>query len=74
MAAGESIGGGVGGGVAAIAAIRPCGRPPTRAMVTIAPTAIAKKEDDFTGPAFWSSAPGLLWVLALALSDIMLKL
>ncbi|MFY9738816.1 MAG: hypothetical protein WAK11_07140, partial [Candidatus Cybelea sp.] len=56
IAAVESIGGGVGGGVAAIAAMRPCGRPPNRAMATIAPPAKASKEDDFTPLGFGGSA------------------
>jgi hypothetical protein len=78
-AGGESIGGGVGGGVAATAAILPSGRPPTRARATIVPPAMAKKEDDFTGAAFWSREPGSCGSLRLrsgplALSDIMLKL
>jgi hypothetical protein len=54
----ESMGGGVGGGVAAIAAMRPCGRPPKRASATIAPPAKAIKEDDFTDLGFGDGEPG----------------
>jgi hypothetical protein len=79
IAAVESMGGGVGGGVAAIAAMRPCGRPPSRATATIAPLAKAKKEDDFTGLGFGGGGAGSCAPLRarsgpLALSDIMLKL
>jgi hypothetical protein len=62
IAALESMGGGVGGGVAAMAAMRPCGRPPSRATATIAPPAKAKREDGFTALGFWGQRGRLLWV------------